>query len=220
MFDDLFARKTFNIEKALLFGFEKCESNYVYVTDILDGAFRLQIFISFDGDVSTRLIEKVTDEEYVLYKTNAVGSFVGEVRTAIENVLIQVANSCYDIEIFKSPQSKELISYVRDKYGDELEYLWDKFPDNAIWRRKDNQKWYGAILTVKASKLGFTNDTPIEILDLRIKAEEIESTVDNKRFFAGYHMNKKHWYTILLDSSVTTEEICKRLDKSYLLAKK
>jgi len=220
MFDDLFARKTFNIEKALLFGFEKCESNYVYATDILDGAFRLQIFISFDGDVSTRLIEKVTDEEYVLYKTNAVGSFVGEVRTAIENVLIQVANSCYDIEIFKSPQSKELISYVRDKYGDELEYLWDKFPDNAIWRRKDNQKWYGAILTVKASKLGFTNDTPIEILDLRIKAEEIENTVDNKRFFAGYHMNKKHWYTILLDSSVTTEEICKRLDKSYLLAKK
>ena len=36
----------------------------------------------------------------------------------------------------------------------------------------------------------------------------------------GYHMNKKHWYTILLDDSVPLEEICRRIDRSYLLAVK
>ena len=60
----------------------------------------------------------------------------------------------------------------------------------------------------------------IEILDLRIKTEDIESTVDNQRFFMGYHMNKKHWYTLLLDGSIPTDEICRRIDESYLLAKK
>ena len=38
-------------------------------------------------------------------------------------------------------------------YCDELEFLWQKFPDNAVWRRKDNKKWYGALLTVSKEKL-------------------------------------------------------------------
>ena len=220
MFDELFRRKTVDIHKAILFGFVQNNSNYIYETDILDGSFLLQIFITPDGNIDTKLTEKATDDEYVLYKTNAAGSFVGEVRKAIETILTQVADKCYNTEFFKSTQAKEIICYVREKYGDELEFLWEKFPDNAIWRRKDNKKWYGALLTVKASKLALDGDTMIEILDLRIKTEDIETTVDNQRFFMGYHMNKKHWYTLLLDGSIPTEEICRRIDESYLLAKK
>lgn len=220
MFDELFRRKTFDIHKAVLFGFLQSNGNYIYTTDILDGSFLLQVIITLDGNIDTKLTEKATDDEYVLYKTNATGTFVGEVRKAIESILIQVADSCYNEEIFKSTQAKEIICYVREKYGDELEFLWEKFPDNAIWRRKDNEKWYGALLTVKASKLSLDGDTINEILDLRIKPEEIETTVDHKRFFMGYHMNKKHWYTLLLNGSIPTEEICRRIDESFLLAKK
>jgi len=220
MFEELFSRRTVNGKKALLFGFIQTENGYKYETDILNGSFFLQTAISSSNIVDTILTDKATDEEYILYKTNAVGSFVGEVRNAVETVLIEVANKCFDTEIFKSSQAKEIIIYVREKYGNELEFLWKKFPDNAIWRRKDNEKWYGALLTVKASKLGLDDDKPIEILDLRIKTEDIETTVDNKRFFMGYHMNKKHWYTLLLDESIPTEEICNRIDESYVLAKK
>ena len=220
MFDELFRRKTVDIQKAILFGFVQSNSNYIYETDILDGSFLLQIVITPDGNIDTKLTEKAIGDEYVLYKTNAAGSFVGEVRKAIEAILKQVAEQCYNTEIFKSAQAKEIICYVREKYGDELEFLWEKFPDNAIWRRKDNEKWYGALLTVKASKLGLDDDKPIEIIDLRIKTEDIEATVDNKCFFPGYHMNKMHWYTLLLDGSTPIEEICRRIDESYLLAKK
>ena len=220
MFDELFRRKTVDIQKAVLFGFVQSNGNYIYETDILNGSFLLQILITSDGNIDTKLTEKAIGDEYILYKTNAVGSFVGEVRKAIEAILIQVADKCYNTEIFKSAQAKEIICYVREKYGDELEFLWEKFPDNAIWRRKDNEKWYGALLTVKASKLALDSDAMIEILDLRIKTDDIEATVDNKRFFMGYHMNKKHWYTLLLDGSIATDEICRRIDESYLLTKK
>ena len=220
MFEELFIRKTVDIQKAVMFGFVQNNSNYIYETDILDGTFLLQIIITPDGNIDTKLTEKAIGDEYVLYKTNATGSFAGEVRNAIEAILKQVADQCYNTEIFKSAQAKEIICYVREKYGDELEFLWEKFPDNAIWRRKDNKKWYGALLTVKASKLGLDDDKPIEILDLRIKTEDIEATVDNTRFFPGYHMNKKHWYTLLLDGSTPIEEICNRIDESYILAKK
>lgn len=220
MFDELFRRRTIDIQKAILFGFVQSNSSYIYETDIIDGSFFLQIVITPDGNIDTKLTDKAIGDEYVLYKTNATGSFVGEVRKAIEAILKQVADQCYNTEIFKSAQAKKIICYVREKYGDELEFLWEKFPDNAIWRRKDNEKWYGVLLTVKASKLGLDDDKLIEILDLRIKTEDIETTVDNKRFFMGYHMNKKHWYTLLLDGSIPSEEICRRIDESYLMAKK
>ena len=32
-------------------------------------------------------------------------------------------------------------------------------------------------------------------------------------------MNKKHWYTVILDGSVPFEEICRRIDESYGSAK-
>lgn len=220
MFDELFRRKTIDIQKAVSFGFVQKNGSYIYTTDILDGSFLLQVIITLDGNINTKLTEKATDDEYVLYKTNATGDFVGSVRKAIETILIQVADKCYNAEIFKSAQAKEIMNYVCEEYGDELEFLWEKFPDNAIWRRKDNKKWYGALLTVKASKLALDGDTMNEILDLRIKTEDIETTVDNQRFFMGYHMNKKHWYTLLLNGSIPTEEIFRRIDESYLLAKK
>ena len=36
----------------------------------------------------------------------------------------------------------------------------------------------------------------------------------------GWHMNKKNWYTIILDGRIQTEEVCTRIDESYRLAKK
>lgn len=60
----------------------------------------------------------------------------------------------------------------------------------------------------------------IEILDLRMKPEDIETIVDNKKYFPGYHMNKKHWITICLDGTLPVEEIYVHLDESYHLAKK
>ncbi|MDR3176713.1 MAG: MmcQ/YjbR family DNA-binding protein [Desulfovibrio sp.] len=55
---------------------------------------------------------------------------------------------------------------------------------------------------------------------MRIKPEEIDTLIDGKRYFPGYHMNKKHWFTICLDGSVSTEEIFCRIDESFALARK
>lgn len=218
MFEGLFQRRLLNIEKAKLFGFKEEKDNYYYARDILDGVFRLQITISSVGSADTKLIEKETGEEYVLYKTKAVGSYVGAVRAAVETVLQEVADCCYDMEIFKSSQTKEVIHYVREKYGDELEFLWKKFPDNAVWRRKDNAKWYGAVLTVSKNKLGLDSMEMVEIIDLRIQPEKMEALLSDEQYYPGWHMNKKTWYTIILDASVPTEEIYKRIDESYFLA--
>lgn len=94
-----------------------------------------------------------------------------------------------------------------------------KSPDNAIWRRKDSQKWYGAILTVNGQKIGLNTDKIVEIVDLRMKAENRDQILSKEHYYPGWHMNKKSWYTIVFDDGITDEEIKRRITESYELAK-
>lgn len=216
-----FHNRKANPEKLLAYGFDRDNSGYYYGTEIADGHFRLVVSITDNGEVRTQVIDIETGDEYILHHTaKATGAFVGMVKANYEAVLAEIAEKCFDPDVFKSEQAKQIITYVREKYDDELEFLWKKFPDNAIWRRKDTKKWYAALLTVSARKLSLDSDEVIEIIDLRMKPEEIGKIVDNQTYFPGYHMNKKHWITICLDGSVPCDEIFGRIDASYLLARK
>ena len=220
MFEDIFKRKKWNIGKLSAYGFIETDAKWTYETSILDGAFKLYVFAAENGDVDTDLIEVESGEPYVLYKTDASGTFVGEIRGAVEAVLVDISNACYESLVFKTDQAQMAMEYVRKKYGEELEFLWAKFPDNAVWRRKDNQKWYGAILTVKGNKLGLNTDKLVEIIDLRMDAANRETILSREGYYPGWHMNKKSWYTLVLDDGISDEELQLRITESYELAKK
>lgn len=216
-----FKRKKPNGPKLLAYGFTEAGGGYRYETDLMEGDFRLAVILDASGRVETRITEADTGEPYTLYKVaDASGSFVGQLRGDCENLLVQIAQQCFEPDVFQSAQTKALIGYVRDRYQDELEFLWERSPDSAIWRRKDTGKWYGAVLTVSKSKLGLPSAERAEILDLRLPPGQMSALVDGQRYFPGWHMNKKHWYTILLDGSVPTEELAERIGESYRLALK
>lgn len=221
MTEHSFKKRKLNIEKLLSFGFEQNGERYIYHVDLVDGQMKLIVTVDTDGKICTEVIDNSSGDEYVLHQVaGAAGSFVGRVKAEYDAVLEDISTKCFEPEVFKSEQAKAVIAYIRATYGDELEYLWQKFPDNAVVRRKDNKKWYAAILTVSRRKLGFDSDETVEILDLRIDPDKMASTVDNIRYFPGYHMNKKHWITICLDGTVEIKEIYHRIDASFLLAKK
>ena len=214
-----FKYRKMNVQKLLFYGFSEASSGYFYSTVLLDGQFLMTIDVTQSGAVSTKVVDIASEEEYVLHRApGACGVFVGMVRDAYETVLQDISKQCFDPDVFKSEQARQLIQYVRKAYGDELEFLWQKFPDNAVWRRKDTAKWYASLLTVSKSKLGIDSKEKVEILDLSIEPNELDTLIDNQRYFPGYHMNKKHWYTILLDGSVPLEELQARIDASYQLA--
>jgi len=212
--DNLFKNKKVNFKKLKEYGFV----NNTYKTEIMNGEFILTVKINNNSNVSTELVEKESGEIYTLHLVEYVqGAFVGQVKEEYEKVLSDIVDNCFESDVFKYEYSKLVIKYAKEKYQDDVEYLWEKFPDNAVCRRKDNKKWYFAILTVSKDKFGFDSNEKVEVIDLRASTEEIEKLVDNKKYFAGYHMNKKHWFTIILDGSVPINEIYKRIDTSYNL---
>ena len=134
--------KKLNTDKLLFFGFTLNDGIYTYRRDIADGNMKLKIAVKTDGRILTEIIDSGSEEEYVLHLVpNSQGEFVGRVRTEYEAVINEISEKCYETEIFKQAQSKRIIEFVRKEYDDELEFLWKKFDDNAIWRRKDNKKW-------------------------------------------------------------------------------
>ena len=216
----IFKNKSVNIDKLIAYGFELSGGKYVYCTEIVDGQLRLTVTVD-NGELTTEVYDMGAEDVYTLHLVEgAVGAFVGRVRTEHEQVIRDVEQNCYDYDVFKEDYTRKIIEYAKEKYGDEPEYLWEDLPDAAIIRRKDNRKWYVLFMTVLPKRLGLDGEEPIEIVDLRFDVDELPNKIDNVCYFAGYHMNKKHWITILLDGSVALDEILDYVDKSYALAKK
>lgn len=216
-----FQNKVLAADRLVPFGFVAGEGGYVYSAPIVDGQFDMIVRISPEGELSAGVYDADTGDEYTLHlSSQAVGAFVGRVRAEYDEVLQKIADGCFETKVFKTELAGKIIRYVRTQYQDEFEFLWEKFPNNAIVRRQDNQKWYAVLLTVAENKIGLSGKAEIEVINVKMKTVDIAKLVDGRRYFGGYHMNKQHWITICLDGSVSFEEICRRIDDSRILAKK
>lgn len=214
--DETFKAKKPNFSKLEEYGFELHNNAYVYSKKLEKCGFDMRISVSFDGAVSAQVTDLSIGEPYTLHLAPAaIGGFVGSVREEYEALLSDISEKCFDNDAFVCPQSQEIIEYVRAKYGDELEFLWEKLSDTAVRRKKNSGKWYGYIMHVSKRKLGLCSDDIVEIIGLHGKEEHNKNIVDGKVCFAGYHMNKKTWYTIILDHSMPTQKICDFIDDSY-----
>ena len=210
--------RTIDYEKLIKYGFVNDKDVYTYKTNIYHNQFELNIFFSEEKQYS-KLIDIENKEEYALVDIeDSSGEFIGKLKEEYECIIEDIITNCTNKEIFKSIQAINIINYIKKKYNDELEFLWEKFDDNAIWRNKQNNKWYALLLTVSKNKLGIESGDIIEIIDLRYQKEKIEEIIDNKNIFPGYHMNKKSWITIKLDNSVDIKQIYKLIDNSYKIS--
>lgn len=235
MFNEFFKNKAPLIDKLISFGFQKQADYFSYTTRILDDQFSLEISIDKNGEVGTKLIDTFTHDLYTLHLVeDAQGAYVGEIRQAIGDILEKISIECFRPQVFKSETTQALITYAHEKYSTPLEFLWEKFDNNAVMRRQDNGKWFALFVSIQKSKLGIKGDDAcqqsngiesradklVEILVARINPNNVENSLSKCGYLPAYHMNKKNWITILLDGTVPCEEIFSRLDDSFLLAKK
>lgn len=210
--------KLIDYDKLLKYGFIQENGTYLYKTKLHNGEFELEVTVE-NNKMTSKVIDLMNEDEYILVDIkDSTGEFVGNLRKEYEEELQNIIEKCTVPNIFKSEQAKEIIKYVKEKYNGELEYLWKKFPENAIWRNKRNNKWYGLLLVISERKLGLESDKIIEIIDLRYSKDNIKEIIDNNKIFPGYHMNKESWITIRLNGDMNTKKILELIDNSYKLS--
>ena len=116
-------------------------------------------------------------------------------------------------------QRQNVIDYIQEKYGAEIEYLWMRYPSYGIFRHADNQKWYALMMDVPRSKLGLPSDEIVDILNVKLDDPLLRDfLVQREGFLPGYHISRGNWISILLDGSVELSEIHSLIDASYKAA--
>ena len=107
----------------------------------------------------------------------------------------------------------ELIQYVGERYSTDAEYPWAD--ENYIFRHRENRKWFAVGMCVSYRKLGIDRDGPVDIVDVKCGPILMGAYRGQPGILPGYHMNKEHWITILLDGSAEESMIKELLELSY-----
>ena len=215
---EIFKSYQFNKEKAHAYGFVEIGEVWTYSCQILQGDFIMTVSITPDN-VSFQVFDKETGDLYPqVHMESMRGTFVGSVRQACLEILYQIRQSCFDVQDFICPQTKRIMAQVQERYGNQLEYLWEKSPDTAVLRHEDNQKWYAVLMRIPWDKLEKGREGQVEAVNL--KHDQVADLLSQKGIYPAFHMNKRYWLSLALDDSLSDEEVLDLLETSWNLTVK
>ena len=205
----------FSKEKLLQYGFREEAEKLIYRKEILDSSFLIEI-VFVDSQLLVEVYDLEFDEVYSLYSVDsAVGETVQNVREYVENLLSSILGLADE----SGKIGSEVIDYC-NKYGGNHVNPFKKHPDILAFVNEKN-KWYALLSDVEYNKLNKNTDitTKVKILNLKYPTDNILYIIDNQNIFPAYHMNKKHWISIVLDKNIKLETIKELIDISYSLVK-
>ena len=215
---EIFKSYQFNQEKARAYGFVENGEVWTYSCQILQGDFFMTVSITADN-VSFQVFDQETGDLYPqVHMESMRGSFVASTREACLEVLYEIRKSCFDVQDFIFPQTKRIMAVVQEKYGNQLEYLWEKSPETAVLRHEGNQKWYSVLMRISWDKIEKGREGLVEAVNL--KQDQVSDLLVKKGIYPAFHMNKRYWISVPLDDSLSDEEVLELIEKSWNLTLK
>lgn len=212
---EIFKGTKWNKETLIPYGFIKKESIYIYSKEFMEG-FKADIIIDDKGVVTGKVYDLHAEEEYTNFRIeNQMGEFVNRVREEYQNMLKEIRTSCFDKFYFLTEQANRITQKIMELYHDEPEFIFEKAPSAGIFRNAKNKKWYGLIMCIDKSKIDKESTKEVEILNVKLREEQVVNLLKRKGFYPSYHMNKKNWITIVLDETLSDEEIMEYIKESY-----
>ena len=214
-YNEIFDKNIFNSKLAIAYGFSKVGDYYILQSDIDMENFNVIVKIGNDS-FEANVIELPFNEEYILFNVlDSKGKFVSKIRKKVNELIEDIVKSCFKSLDYR----KLLLDYVKEKYGTIPEEPWED-NNHATIKTTNSKKWYGIFMYLPYKTLGLDKSGKIDVLNVKLNPELIESLIDKKHFFPAYHMNKKYWITILLDSDMDMDLVKSLIDESFKLVEK
>ena len=214
--EKIFKNRKINEIKLKEYGFLKDEDSFSKTIPILNNQFNFLITINIDGDINYKVIDTFSMDEYILINfPTAQGVFVENIRNVCRDILIKISEKCFDMDSFNGEQTEKIFSFVKEKYGIEAEYLFEDSPNVAVFRKKENKKWFVVVMKIDWKKLNVSNEGDVEIINLKVPPEEVKKLIEREDIYPAYHMNKKHWVSVCLNRTVLDSEVFNLIVKSY-----
>ena len=215
---EIFKSYQFNQEKARAYGFVKNGEVWTNSCQILEGDFVMVLSITADNVRFQVFDQEMGDLYPQVHMESMTGSFVASVREACLEILYQIRKACFEVQDFICPQTKRIMAQVQEKYGNQLEYLWEKSPDTAVLRHEGNKKWYAVLMKISWDKLEKGREGLVEAVNL--KHDQVVDLLSQKGIYPAFHMNKRYWLSLALDDSLQDEEVLELIERSWNLTVK
>lgn len=219
--EEIFQRKRFVLSKMEDFGFRKNKDQYFYEADFVNGDFHLLLSVSLKGEVSSKVIDKMNNEEYTqISSENFNGAYVNSVRKSYRELLNSIGqNVCEDV-LFASDQANRISGIILKQFEVKPDFPWEQtqYQSYGTFRHADSKKWFALIMNVEMDKLLKNGDTTtVDIINLKSDSSELDRKDYPKSIYPSYHMNHKTWISIVLNDSMDDDTLMSFIQRSYNL---
>lgn len=213
---EIFKSGSIDFTRLLNYGFIKEDDIYCYSKELMKN-FQAQIFVDLNGVVSGKIYDLKMNDEYTNFRIDGLTGFASVVREKYVSMLKDIAEHVLVNHDFIFEQSNRIEALIKEKYQVTPEFLWDSAPGYGVFRNSKSNKWFAIIINVDKSKVIHNLSGEIEILNLKLD-NKISEYINQLGIYPAYHMSKKSWVSIILDDTLSDEEIMKMVDISYDLA--
>lgn len=217
----VFERKRLILDKLVKYGFHKIASEYLYETDFMDGDFYAIITISEKGIITGKVVDVMNEEEYAqLRMENLNGVYIRSVRSEYEKLLNKIADACCTDVLFAFDQANRITEMILEKYDVQPDFPWEQsqYQSYGTFRHTDSGKWFALIMNITwDSLLKDKNKETVDVINLKINSQDSENLTTIKGIYPGYHMNHKHWISVVLNETLSDNEVIKLIENSFSL---
>lgn len=78
---------------------------------------------------------------------------------------------------------------------------------------------FAVLMRIEGRRLDSAFSEEVEVLNLKAPPAKITAWVERGECYRGYHMNKLHWHTTVLDGHLSDETLLSRITESFLMTK-
>lgn len=167
--------------------------------------------------ISLKVFDNSTKEAYLPFELESLNTpLVLSLRDEGEKLIKDILDKCSTVDDTR----ERLLKYIKDTYNSEPDYPWpEDYPNFGVVRIVPQGKWYGLFMSVPYKKLGINKEGDAEVINLKADTEKIPSLIKDPNIIQAYHMSKKTWITVILNSKISFEKLAGLVDESYNLIK-
>ena len=203
-------------KRAIAYGFSRTEAGLELKKE-LPGVGLYAVFVIAGKSFEVNVFDADTDEEYLPFNVlDNITGFVTGIREQVEDLVQEIKEKC----LLNSNMKLRLMEYCERKFGTEPETPWEDSPDAYTFKTAKRNKWYALFMTIPYKSLGLVAKGTLDVVNIKLPPEKVLDLIDRVHFYPAYHMNKKHWITIVLDKEVDEPLVQQLLEESYGLVEK
>lgn len=203
-------------KRAIAYGFSRTEAGLELKKELPEVGL-YAAFVIAGKSFEVNVFDADTDEEYLPFNVlDNITGFVTGIREQVENLVQEIKEKC----LLNSNMKLRLMEYCERKFGTEPEAPWEDSPDAYTFKTAKRNKWYALFMTIPYKSLGLAAKGTLDVVNIKLPPEKVLDLIDRVHFYPAYHMNKKHWITIVLDKEVDEPLVQQLLEESYGLVEK